>query len=170
MQIKHSAMASVIVAAVALTSAAAKTAQDPPVTTTTQQEQPAPKQAPGYAWAEACKSCHPDIYDSWSKTKHARTLDRLSNDEQQQTCITCHTTGGVGKLEVDGNFVNKGVQCEGCHGPAAAHVADEKNTVGLSKTPSARVCEGCHNDKSPHYRGFVFQGMSKLVHAMPKKS
>jgi hypothetical protein len=169
MQTKHSALASVIVAVAALTSSTAQTTQDPPVATTTQQEQPAAKQAPGYAWAEACKSCHADIYESWAKTKHARTLDRLSNDEQQQACITCHTTGGVGKLEVDGKFVNKGVQCESCHGPAAAHVADEKNKVGLSKIPPARVCEGCHNDKSPHFRGFVYQGMSRLSHAIPKK-
>ena len=77
--------------------------------------------------------------------------------------------GRTGGVLVDGNVVNKGVQCEGCHGPAAAHVADETNKVGLTKTPSARVCEGCHNDKSPHYRGFIFQGMSKLVHAIPKK-
>jgi hypothetical protein len=167
MQTKHSVLGVVIVAAVAFTSGAAQTTQEPPVTT--QQEQPAAKQAPGYAWAESCKSCHADIYDSWSKTKHSRTLDRLSMDEQQQNCVGCHTTGGVGKLEVDGKFVNKGVQCEGCHGPGAAHVADPTNKAGLSKTPPARVCEGCHNDKSPHYRGFVYAGMSKLSHALPKK-
>jgi hypothetical protein len=168
MQIKHLALASALVVAVAFTRGAAQTTQDPPVPAT-QQEQPAAKQAPGYAWAEACKSCHADIYDSWSKTKHARTLDRLSTGEQQQNCITCHTTGGVGKLEIDGKFVNKGVQCEGCHGPAAAHVADPTTKTGLAKTPPAKVCEGCHNDKSPHYRGFVYQGMSRLSHAVPKK-
>jgi hypothetical protein len=168
MQIKHSALASVIVAAVAFTSGTAQTTQDPPAATT-QQEQPAAKQAPGYAWAEACKSCHADIYDSWSKTKHSRTVDRLSTDEQQKECIGCHTTGGVGKLEIDGKFVNKGVQCESCHGPGAAHAADPANRAGLSKTPPARVCESCHNDKSPHYRGFVYAGMSRLSHAVPKK-
>lgn len=168
MQIKHSALASVIVAVAAVAFAsAAQSPQDPPVAQ--QQEQPAAKQAVGYAWAEACKSCHTDIYDSWAKTKHSRTIDRLSAAEQAQACIGCHTTGGVGKLEVEGNFVNKGVQCEGCHGPGAAHAADPTNKVGLSKTPSAKTCETCHNDKSPHFRGFVYQGMSKLSHAIPKK-
>jgi hypothetical protein len=123
----------------------------------------------GYAWAEACKSCHADIYESWSKTKHSRTIDRLSSSEQQQNCIGCHTTGGVGKLEVDGKFVNRGVQCEGCHGPGAAHAADPTNKKGLLKTPQSRTCEACHNDKSPHFRGFVYQGMSRLSHAVPKK-
>lgn len=172
MQINHSAWASMIVAvaAVTLTAGAARSTQEPPVTAppvATQQEQPPAKQAVGYVWADACKSCHEDIYASWSKTKHSRTLDRLSASEQQQPCIVCHTTGGVGKLEVDGKFVNPGVQCEGCHGPGAAHAADPTNKAGL-KT-SASTCEGCHNDKSPHFRGFVYAGMARLSHATPKK-
>ncbi len=169
MHIRQSALASTIVAvaAVALTSGAARSPQEPPAAT--QQEQPGAKQAEGYAWADACKRCHTDIYDSWSKTKHSRTVDRLSSAEQQQECIVCHTTGGIGKLEIEGKFVNRGVQCEECHGRAAAHAADPTNKVGLSKMPSARTCEACHNSKSPHFRGFVFQGMSKLSHAVVKK-
>ena len=161
MRIKPSALLSIIVAvaAVAFTSGAA-------------QSPPAPQagaQADRYAWADACKSCHADIYDSWSKTKHSRTIDRLSSSEQQQDCVVCHTTGGMGKLEVDGKFVNKNVQCEACHGGAAAHAADPTNKTGLTKTPPARVCEACHNEKSPRFRGFVYQGMVKLVHAVPPK-
>jgi hypothetical protein len=169
MHIRHSALASMIVAvaAVTFTSGAAQSPQDPPAAT--QQEQPGAKQAEGYAWADACKSCHEDIYESWAKTKHSRTIDRLSAAEQAQECIVCHTTGGIGKLEIEGKFVNRGVQCEGCHGRAAAHVADPTSKVGLSKTPSAKTCETCHNAKSPHFRGFVYQGMSKLSHAVPKK-
>ncbi len=171
MHIRQSALASAIVAvaAVAFTSGAAQTPQDPPPPPPATQQQPAPAQAEGYAWADACKSCHEDIYASWSKTKHSRTIDRLSSSEQQQECIVCHTTGGKGKIEVDGKFVNQGVQCESCHGRAAAHVADPTNRVGLSKTPSASTCEACHNSKSPHFRGFVYQGMSRLSHAVPKK-
>lgn len=163
MRIKQSAWASMIVAAaaVAFTSGAAQTPQEP--------QGAGAKPEDRYAWAEACKSCHADIYESWSKTKHSRTLDRLSAGEQQQECIVCHTTGGMGKLEIEGKFVNRGVQCEGCHGAAAAHVADPANKVGLAKTPSAKTCEGCHNSKSPHFRGFVYQGMSRLSHAIPKK-
>jgi hypothetical protein len=118
-----------------------------------------------FAWAESCKSCHPDIYESWLKTKHAKALDRLSSAEQQQDCVVCHTTGGGGKIERDGKIVNKHVQCEACHGAAAAHAADPFNRDGLTRTPSAAVCEGCHNDKSPRFRGFHYAGMVKLSHA-----
>src|SRR5665647_526543 len=86
--------------------------------------------SPGYAWADACKSCHADIYASWSRTKHARTITRLTAADQQKDCIGCHTTGPGGKVEADGKFVNASVQCEACHGAAAAHVAD----------PAVRTC------------------------------
>ena len=88
---------------------------------------PAPQ---GYAWADACKSCHADIYAAWAKTKHARTINRLSAGDQQKECIGCHTTGPGGKTEVDGKFVNANVQCESCHGAAAAHVADPAVRTG----------------------------------------
>lgn len=162
MRIKHSALASMIVA-VAAVAFASGAMQDPS----------APQggsQADRYAWAEACKDCHADIYESWSKTKHSRTIDRLSSAEQQQKdCVVCHTTGSMGLVEREGKIVSRNVQCEACHGAAAAHAADPSNKLGLSKVPSAKTCEGCHNSKSPHFRGFVYQGMSRLSHAIPKK-
>lgn len=141
-------------------------------------QEPTPAQPPAaqaaspadrFAWAESCKSCHADIYESWSKTKHANTINRLSPEERGQDCVVCHTTGGTGKIERDGKFVNQNVQCEACHGAAAAHVADSSNRAGLTKTPPAKVCEGCHNQKSPSFKGFVYQGMVRLSHAVPKK-
>lgn len=160
MRINQSAFASAIVAIAALAFTSG-TAQIPAEQTVS----PADR----FAWAEACKSCHTEIYESWAKTKHARTIDRLSADEQAKDCVVCHSTGGMGKIERDGKIVNKNVQCEACHGAAAAHVADSANRAGLTKTPQAKVCEGCHNDKSPRFRGFVYQGMSKLSHAVPAK-
>lgn len=132
-------------------------------------QQPPPAAAAGYAWAESCKSCHQDVYASWEKTKHANALERLSGAEQQQECINCHTTGGAGKLEVDGKFVNRGVQCEACHGPSAEHVADPTKRGRMTKTPPPSACEACHNSKSPRFRGFFYAGMVKLSHAMPAK-
>ena len=160
MSISRSAFVSmmVAVAAVALTSRAASAPR-------AQEASPGDK----FAWAEACKSCHEEIYESWAKTKHARTIDRLSSSEQQQECVVCHTTGGIAKIEKDGKWVNRNVQCEACHGAGAAHAADPTNKVGLSKVPGARPCETCHNSKSPHFRGFVYQGMARLSHAIPTK-
>ena len=77
----------------------------------------------GFAYADACKTCHTAIYDAWAKTKHARTINRLSAADQQKECIGCHTTGPGGRVEANGKFVNASVQCESCHGAASAHVA-----------------------------------------------
>ncbi len=124
--------------------------------------------AGGYAWAEACKSCHEAIYTSWSRTKHARTITRLSAENQTQDCIGCHTTGPGGKLEVDGKFVNANVQCESCHGPAAAHAADPAVRTGLVRKPAQEACTACHSDKSPHFRGFFYEGMLSFSHPVTK--
>jgi hypothetical protein len=128
-------------------------------------QDPAPAQAPGYAWADSCKTCHTAIYDAWAKTKHASALDRLSPANQEKECIGCHVTGPKTRVN-DGNkkVVNRGVQCESCHGPAAAHVADPAVKTGLVKTPPASTCEECHNDKGPHFKGFWYDAMKTLVH------
>jgi hypothetical protein len=136
------------------------------VSRASQDPQPAPPE--GYAYAEACKTCHADIYKAWSLTKHARTINRLSAENQAKDCIGCHTTGPGGKIEKDGKFVNSNVQCESCHGKAAAHVADPKVKTGMMKKPSREMCTACHNDKSPHFRGFYYEGMLGFSHPVPK--
>jgi hypothetical protein len=125
----------------------------------------APAQAPGYAWADSCRSCHAAIYDAWAKTKHASALDRLSPASQEKDCIGCHVTGPKARVS-DGNrkVLNKGVQCESCHGAAAAHAADPTVKTGLVKTPPSSTCEQCHNDKGPHFKGFWYDAMKTLVH------
>ena len=152
MDIRTFVSASVI--GLAVCTAPAAVAQDPAPAT----------QAAGYAWAESCKSCHAAIYNAWAKTKHASALERLSPENQQQACIGCHVTGPKSRV-VDGRKVlNAGIQCESCHGAAAAHVADPKVKTGLAKVPGAAVCEECHNDKGPHFKGFWYDAMRTLVH------
>jgi hypothetical protein len=125
----------------------------------------APADAPaGYAWADSCKSCHQEIYDAWAKTKHASALDRLSASEQEQPCVGCHLTGAKTRV-VDGRKVlNRGIQCEACHGAAAAHAADPKVKTGLVKVPPESLCEECHSSKSPKFKGFFYTGMAALSH------
>lgn len=119
----------------------------------------------GFAWADACKDCHGAIYEAWSKTKHARALDRLSDANRRKECVRCHITDGGDKLiEKRLRVVNAGVQCETCHGAAAAHVADPAVRTGLVKTTPESRCRECHNEKSPHFRGFVYSAMTRLVH------
>jgi hypothetical protein len=122
-------------------------------------------QAPGYAWADSCKSCHQAIYDSWAKTKHATALDRLSGADQEKACVGCHVTGSKTRItDAKKKIVNRGVQCEACHGGAAAHAADPSVKTGMVKVPASAVCEQCHNDTGPHFKGFWYDAMKPLVH------
>ena len=125
---------------------------------------PAPAPSPDYAWAASCEKCHPAEYQSWAKTKHATAFERLSASEQEKECVGCHVTGAKTKVVVGGKVVNKGIQCEACHGAAAAHVADPTVKTGLVvKTPKS-TCEDCHSDKGPHFKGFWYDAMKGLVH------
>jgi hypothetical protein len=60
------------------------------------------------------------------------------------------------------------VQCEACHGPAAAHVADPAVRTGLVRKPKVETCTACHCDKSPHFRGFYYDGMLSFSHPVTK--
>src|SRR6266568_1591216 len=122
-----------------------------------------PPAAPGYAWADACQKCHQPVYDAWSHTKHASALDRLTGSEQEQPCVGCHVTGPKTRVLDGKNVLNKGVQCESCHGAAAAHVSDPKVRTGLVKTPPSATCEECHSSRGPHFKGFWYDAMKGLV-------
>ena len=120
--------------------------------------------ASDFAWAQSCKSCHEAIYDAWARTKHASALDRLSTSDDAKGCVGCHVTGPRERLFDGGKTVNRGVQCEACHGAAAAHAADPAVRTGLVKVPPAETCEACHSDKGPHFKGFFYAAMTGLVH------
>jgi hypothetical protein len=59
--------------------------------------------------------------------------------------------------------LNRGVQCEACHGPAGDHTAGTSRT-GPVRVPPSAVCEGCHSDKSPKFKGFFYAGMASFSH------
>ena len=82
------------------------------------------------AGAEACKTCHEDIYNGWEKSPHWK-----------QT----YKEGGIAKHG-----------CEDCHGAAAGHVADPADTSKLflfekasAKEIDAR-CLDCHAGGTQH--------------------
>jgi hypothetical protein len=116
-----------------------------------------------YAWADSCRSCHEPVYDAWAKTKHAAALGRLSAAEQATECVGCHLTGSKTKLLDGTKVLNGGVQCEACHGAGKAHVADPSSNR-LTSVPASDVCEACHSDKSPRFKGFVYAAMAGLSH------
>jgi len=130
----------------------------------------APATAPDYVGADACKSCHQAIFTSWSQSKHAHTIDRLSKEEKAGgACIRCHVTGSAEQIaRALGTPSHPNVQCEACHGPGSLHAADATVRTGIKKVPAAATCEGCHNDKSPKFRGFVYAAMVGFSHPIKK--
>lgn len=73
---------------------------------------------------------------------------------EERRCFACHSAAVVATAEgVDGAHSLLGVQCESCHGPAAAHVAAAKRgqrdlqITSLGRWPdrlSTELCGRCH--------------------------
>jgi len=129
-----------------------------------------PVAGPAYVGADACQSCHQAIFTSWSQTKHARTISRLSKEQKDGgECIRCHVTGSPEQIARElGNPSQPNVQCEACHGPGSLHAADATVRTGIKKVPAASTCESCHNDKSPKFHGFVYAAMLSFSHPVKK--
>jgi len=126
-----------------------------------------------YVGAAKCEECHTSEYAQWKTTKHASAYKTLLDVHRhyQPRCVSCHVVGygsptgyRVGATEEPlGN-----VQCEVCHGPGAAHVADPART-NIHRLVPASVCEQCHTpDHSDH---FVYAAqVSKVRHDfLPKE-
>jgi hypothetical protein len=120
--------------------------------------------------AAGCTTCHAEVAAAWSKTKHARAMDSLSgNDRTNSTCVSCHITAKPGTVNAQlTNPHHPNVQCEACHGAGRDHAAQAATgtpaLAGMIRTPDEKVCLGCHNSKSPSFKGFFYAGMKGLVH------
>jgi len=103
-----------------------------------------------YVGVKKCKSCHFKQWNSWRKTKMAKTFEVLKpgvrSEEKTKlkfdpnkdytrnaTCLACHTSGfgmpGGYIIPAEGETKaqeqaedNAGVTCEGCHGPGSKSV------------------------------------------------
>jgi len=95
---------------------------------------------PGYfIGAVACQKCHPQPYQQWQATRHARAFKSLQKSEasNNQQCLPCHTTGyqitnGFRNIQTTPQLAN--VQCEQCHGTRFKHVRSR----GDISTPPVR--------------------------------
>lgn len=110
-----------------------------------------------YEGVSSCKKCHIKQYNSWKKTKMARTFEVLKpgiNSEakvkagfdpqkdytKDTKCLECHTTGfgmpGGYKIPEKGDLEaikraqeNEGATCESCHGPGSKYVEIHNNAL-----------------------------------------
>jgi predicted CXXCH cytochrome family protein len=93
----------------------------------------------GYAGSSACQTCHPEIYEAWTSSKHAGAFK--PEQEASRTCNTCHSTGLSSANQVP---IEMNVGCEACHGPGEEHISSEGD-IKLFNGNSADICGRCHN-------------------------
>jgi len=125
-----------------------------------------------YAGAEKCAMCHGDLTKGWKTTRHAAAFETLKKKSQDKlpACVKCHVTG----FEKTGGYVDQeltpelaGVQCEACHGPAAAHAANPANKSNLVARPGDAICRECHTKgQDPK---FDYDNKKRLVHGAGRK-
>lgn len=98
---------------------------------------------PEFWGADECAECHADVYQSWIISKHARTMNSLTPEEQTiRNCLRCHATASQ---KTESGYLD-GVQCEACHGLGCPEFAPRRE-------PACAVCDlkvacfRCHTSK-----------------------
>lgn len=136
-----------------------------------------------YIGAAKCKMCHnkPAVgaqYKQWAESKHAKAMESLEGDEKNDPkCLKCHSTAGsVDESLIATLKVSEGVSCETCHGPGSGYKSktvmqnQEKAIARGLIIPSEQLCLECHNEESPHYKGFNYdEYVKKIDHPIPPK-
>ncbi len=135
-----------------------------------------------YAGAQACFECHVNIHTNQTYYRHAGAFTNASfvaqGGQTNSSCLACHTvgyglpTGFVGKNDLNTNPRLAGVQCESCHGPAAAHAANEMDfTVRPRVDIAGEVCGGCHGgERNPTFEEWKSSGHFAVVEDMSPTS
>lgn len=118
--------------------------------------------SPTYVGVDKCRICHNKQYKVWESSKHAKAFDSLKPEEQkQEKCFKCHTTGPGAKL--------KGVQCEACHGPGSGYktitiMKDRAKAIAAGLViPNEETCKKCHNAESPNFKAFDFKSQWEKI-------
>ena len=136
-----------------------------------------------YIGAGKCKMCHNKPatgaqYKQWQGTKHAKAMESLKGDEKNDPkCLKCHSTVGHADPDyVTTLKVTEGVSCESCHGPGSGYKSKavmqsrEKSIAKGLVMPDEALCKTCHNDESPHFKGFNYdEYLEKIIHPVPVK-
>jgi len=115
-----------------------------------------------YADPASCAKCHPEQYEFWKTTRHARAYATLEVTQQQYDaeCFACHTVGFGERGGFDAPTHASGyenVQCAACHGPGARHMSGGASFVDPNLlTTVGTTCIECHDDRhDPEFYGWV---------------
>lgn len=118
------------------------------------EEPPQPTVGGSFTGATACQSCHPDAYQIWQTTGHARALTTLveRGKDGAPECVACHTLGHGftgGFVDAQTTPERGGVQCESCHGVGSNHIANPSPDYGHT---GEHTCRPCHTpEQSTHF-------------------
>lgn len=131
----------------------------------------------------------------WSETAHAKAFETLASDKAKAEgakqgiddpqaapeCLKCHVTAFsvMDDLENQKITMEEGISCESCHGAGSGYY--KKKTMAAIRAeeldgeplglvmPTEAVCVRCHNDESPFYKDFDFDGFAeKIAHPVPE--
>lgn len=134
-----------------------------------------------YIGAAKCKMCHNkadkgEQYNKWAAGPHAKAMASLKGAEASDPkCLKCHATAGHIPASANGGIkADEGVSCESCHGPGSVYKSAtimKSREMSLAKgliLPEEKVCKQCHNQESPHYKGFNYKEyVAKIAHDDP---
>ena len=137
-------------------------------------------------------------FQKWQASAHAKAFAVLAGEkakavaaarklpkppQESAECLKCHVTAFpvMANLASAKITLEEGVSCESCHGPgseyskmanmkAIAAGTQDPKALGLVM-PTAAVCQKCHNEESPTFKGFKFEEMvGKITHPNPSRA
>ena len=124
-----------------------------------------------YVGTAACKDCHEEQYDNFTKYAKKAHSDRsikiMASDlteAELAECYGCHTTGygkpgGFVSYEKTPHVADAG--CEVCHGPGREHVESGGDTGLIKGKLTMEDCQGCHNEsrvKAFNFKPLLYGG------------
>lgn len=87
----------------------------------------------------------------WAFTAYGQTAGDPARFRQAGVCSRCHVAQVLEWSTA--KHQRAGVACQNCHGPSAAHVANERNEVKPDRLPHgaavAELCQSCHQQGCP---------------------